>query len=516
VPFPDPTQRPRFTGIAMMLAAVLPLVAASCGEETAPDDVIREVGVVEGYVLAAGTGIAAEVEARRLGDGQTQVTGTADADSTGWYRLELPAGRYRLTTHDEISNLYIQDSGWDTVQVDPAVLRHDLRRARAEIGIGMPAHLEGSHFELSLESHSFSTIDANAYVRAGRLDFVLPGLPAGSFTMQLNDLGSIGDDFYLPGVFTEGDADTLHVVSGGAATYSCDFSLTHATVSGRVTGSWQAAAAYAPYVRAYVDESQMAAVTYCQADGSYSLRFLFPVDVRLEFAHDQITQWYEGDSYANARVFALQPGDHVSGIDVVESGMEVRLEGPGDLAERNVDVLIRDESGREFTPGHMEDNPFAICNLRPGRYYLYVGGACTRQVWAGQWYGGSETPESAAPIDLGVGELRRLEFALTTGGRLAGVFEGAEDEFDWVDFRLCDALGEPLCADWFYAYGGTFEVSGLADGAYLLATRNYGSAYWWYPGTFDLSQAAAVEIVDHGTVAGLVWTMPDDPNKERR
>ncbi|MDO9694786.1 MAG: hypothetical protein Q7W56_08640 [Candidatus Latescibacteria bacterium] len=503
--------------VAILLkASVAPLLAllllASCTGEPETDDLLYEVGAVEGYVLAAGQGRVMDVDARLLEEewsGWTTGSTQADtrSDSTGWYRLELPTGRYRLGVHGQEWHANI-DSKPDTVQIGPYVLRHDVRRGLAMIRLLLPQEWEGASCRLRLENGSYFDGDVRADVVRGWTEFVLPAMGPGSYTMRLLTPNS-SEGIYLPGTLDAAQADVLVVGTDTIAAYEQDFSESYVTVSGRVTGSCLVEPSLQVNVQAFAGGSQEVASAYCDDEGSYQLILPVPLEVRLRFSSGSVEQWYGGDNYETATRFALQAGDRVTGIDLVESGLEIRLAGPGEVMNRSVRVRICDEAGNVLASQNTYDNPIWIGLLRPGRVLVQLDGVCNDQTWASQWFDGAPSPSGATPIDLAAGERRRLDVLLAEGGRITGrVLEADGLDHGSNYINLCDDRGERWCSWSQYTGDGHFVYTGLADGEYYLRADLGDGVLWWYPGTYEFATAAAIGIVDHGEVTGVSWTLP--------
>jgi hypothetical protein len=194
----------------------------------------------------------------------------------------------------------------------------------------------------------------------------------------------------------------------------------------------------------------------------------------------------------------------------------VWLNGPGDLIVRQADLIVRDQDGRDITTWTSNGNRRFFGNLRPGRYYVLVDGRCRNQLWAPQWFGGTEDAAMATPIDLVAGELRRIEMALVTGGRIAGeLLTAAGERPDRTYCRLSDADGVPLCAANLTLTDGFFDYTGLPDGVYHLAVPQSGGVMWWYPGTTDFAQATGLTISGHAVVTDLTWRLPGADREAR-
>ena len=497
-------------GSALLLLALLALV--SCTGEPEPDVELFEVGAVEGYVLVAGQGQVMTVTASRIvadPDGwyDDRVEAQTRSDSTGWYRLELPTGRYALDTRNSAVGS-TGDSRADTVQIVPSVLYHDLRRGLARVRVRVPPEWEGHYCNLNLENDTnYDGRDGDDVVD-GWVEFEIRALEPGSYVMSFGE-PFFGDDFYLPGSLEAAMADTLVVGLESAAVYETAFTDTYATITGQVTGSWQVEPALWMSVTAFSSASREVADATCDDDGRFVIVLPFPLDVRLRFSCYGTSRWCGGDSFETADVFALQAGDRLTGVDAVEGGLEIWLDGPGDLVQRTVRFRIYDETGNLLTSNVAGQNPFRIGNLEPGRVLLQLDGVCNGQTWAGQWYEGAASSADATLIDVEAGVRRRLDVILAPGGRISGALLAADGgDPGSVQVALCDERGEPWCSWPSNTHDGAFAFSGLADGDYYLRAELGDGVLWWYPGSFGFGGAASVAIADHGVVTGLSWTLP--------
>lgn len=497
----------------LALLPLLPLLLVSCTGEIGPDAALREVGAVEGYALVAGRGESLKIVASLLTAGNyydytDEVMAETWSDSTGWYRLEVPAGRYILDTRSTAGGSTIRSKP-DTVQVTPHVLRHDLRRGLARVRVRVPPAWEGRSCSLRLETAT--RYDCNGYDRVedGWADFEYRAVEPGPYLLEFS--GPNGGDFFLPGSLTETGADTLTVGLETAVSYEGDFTETYATISGRVTGSWQLAPVQSLSVAAYTTESRQVSFDDCGPDGSFEIVLAIPQDVRLLFYCGGASRWHGGLTFATATNFALQAGDRITGIDVVEGGLEIWLDGPGVMTHHDVDLEVCDEAGNVLMSQSAWHNPIRIGNLLPGRVLLRLDGICERQTWAGQWFDGAASPADATPIEVVAGERRRLDVSLTPGGSIAGAVREADGASPGpVQVTVCDDRGEPLCEQWSYFSGGIFSFVGLADGDYFLKALTDEGSPWWYPGANAFEGAVAVGIVGHAAVTGLSWTLPPD------
>ncbi len=505
----------KMTRPAPFLTGVLLAVLLTCSCDSEPPTMCptEGIGVLEGYVRELGVGVSAQIGARAMEDSDSGwnlfQTGS---DSTGWYRLALPTGVYQMEVYpygDHISHAELLD----TIRVLPRVFRMDLDRGRAEVRVILPDDQEGEWYHLRLRDDDFQSTSESASVEDGVLAFDFPLLPQGAYTMRLSG-GDLTAEVYLPHSTNIDLADWLLVGADVPTPYRMDFSRSYSSISGSITGSWQESTSiYNPSIHIISPDSLKTGTMGCHPeDGSFTCGFLLTQTVRLRSNYRGVTQWFGGDSFETATVFDLEPGDRITEVALVESGLSVQLDGPGDLAFHEPTITVRDEAGREFFPETYDENPLSICNLSPGRYFLHVDGYCRDEVWARQWYGGSETFEGAVPIDLAEGEFRPITLDLVEGGRIEGnVLRSDGTRPRWAEYSLYDATGEPLCEGWTQWRDfdeGRFRFRGLANGEYFLAVRVAYDEVWWYPGTFDFAEALPISIENHAPVTDVDWRLP--------
>lgn len=486
------------------------ITLASCTEKTTTTCPSFDVGAVEGFVTSSGEGIVVTVGARpHEGPQQGELIATVESDETGWYRLELPSNLYRIVANPQPYTVIFSSNSSDTVRVDSHVVRQDLHLGRAELQIAMPAELNGESYRLRLMSDLYTDFNEDFLVEDGLITAVIPALEPGQYTMLLQGPGML-HRFYLPGAFNEDEADTLNVTTDSVALYEADLSERFAFISGQITGSWQEGQTSAPSVYSYVGELERYDSARCTDDGSFVLALIAPAQIRLSINHSSVRRWYGGDSFDEAESFDLEPGDHITDLDVVGSGIELFLSGPGSYISHRAQVLIRHEDGQAVDVTGYNHSRIEVHNLEPGRYTIGVCGHCLDQIWQERWYDGVGSEAEAEIIELAPGEFRRLSMELEMGGRIAGdLLEASGERPARVYCRLHDTMGEPLCADAANVYDGEFSFPGLADGSYLLSVRIDGEEEWWYPGTLDREQATMIEIVNQGEITNLMWSLPE-------
>jgi len=500
------------------LFLLISLIAlASCTEETTTICPSFDVGAVEGFVTSNGEGIVVTVGAQpQEGPQRGNIITTVESDESGWYRLELPNNLYRIRANPYSYSYWFNPSAEDTVRVDSRIIRWDLHHGRVELQIAMPIELNGESYRVTFESNSHTAYAEDYLVEDGMISIVLPSFEPGPYTMSLRGPG-LRRHYFLPGTFDEDEADTLTVTPDSVAHYAVDLSQRFAFISGQVTGSWQEVTTSSPSILSFPTENLFLDYVSCAADGTFDLTILAPASIRLKIRHNDIGRWYGGYSFDEAESFDLEPGDHITGIDVVESGFELLLSGPGSFINHNADVFIRHEDGHIFKVNGSWRSKIWVHNLEAGRYTIGVCGHCLDQVWQERWFDGSGSEAEADIIELAPGEFRQLSMELEMGGRIAGnLLEASGTPPSTVYCRLHDTDGEPLCDQPSRVYNGEFSFPGLSDGSYLLSVRILGDEEWWYPGTLDQEQATMIEIADQAEITDLMWSLPELSQGELR
>lgn len=487
------------------------LVVAGCQEDTpSPTCPDYAVGALEGYTLSVGQPVSLDIRARGIDEsGWGEIAAETSTDSTGYYRFDLPSGLYRLEVNlgDGFSFDYEER---DTVRVRQTVRRYDLWRGRVEVQVGVPDVFEGEEGSLRLYGESNSET-MHAYVQSGQLHFVFPFQSLGSYKMLLSLANQ--SQFFLPDTYVRSEGQSLDVGKDEVARYEVDFSETYATISGVVTGSWLLAGQSPMEVTLYSSSPyNNAGRGSCDDDGAFTCGVLVPGPHKMKTNYGYyIDQWVGGVSFETAQVFDVQPGDEITGITVVESGIAVRVEWPGDLIGSTPPITIRDENDLEQSVSGPGGNPYYLCNLSPGRYYVQVGQHCDDKTWVPQWFGGTGNFEDAEPIDLVAGELREISVTLVEGGRIEGEVRDQDGLVPvYAQYLLFDTDGVSLCNYWKSWPSDRMHFTGVPDGTCLVAARDPDSQSWYHPGTYDIAEATRIVIENHQTVSGLIWTLPED------
>lgn len=483
------------------LAALGGLLAlGACMSELPEVGPLSDIGVVEGRIVESALGVAATVKFIDATDNDTEANITALADSTGWYRVELPVGLYRVRLGMSGNSVQVSSDA-DTVMVGRCVRRRDFTRIRAQVTVTLPPEYESTSAYLSADRPGMHG-SARVRVVDGTAAFDLRLLPPAKYTMRFRANDYYGT-FLLPGTNVAADADSLDARADPAA-YAIDLRPRHASISGHVTGSWQRTQD-AMHVNAVTLDWGTDSEVECATDGSFRIDTLMPEPIKLCARHNGVENWYGGTSRATATVFDLQPGDHLDGMDLEEGGLDIRFEGPGQMVPVEHSVILHREVGDEITLVRMDGDPVRVTNLQAGRYLLQVGGYCFQEPWQPRWYDDTAVPGEAVPIDIVAGSVQSITMVLRAGGSISGRITREDGETPYAyNVIVGDGAGADLCERTIYTDRDRLLVEGLPDGQYCLSFYD-GTGRWWYPGTRNLAQATRLVISGGNAVGDLVW-----------
>ncbi|MBK6733926.1 MAG: hypothetical protein IPG61_07510 [bacterium] len=487
--------------LVVVLVAIVVAMGACVSEMPDPTP-LAEVGVLEGRVSEAGVPVPARLMLRNLVGG-IEVFADIDADSSGWYRLELPIGIYRASLR--LGNSGSVESDLDTVSVGRAVRRKDFVRGRARVSVTLPPAFDGEEARLQIAS---PYCDAYRYVEVvdGEATFEFRLLPPATYGMILY-ARSGRDAVFLPGTVNAADADSLHVASDSVS-YSVDLRPGHITVSGNVSGSWQLGR-QAMRVRAVTPFGATRSEVDCEPDGSFRIDLFAAEQLRFSARCNGVEQWFGGTSFQGATVYNVQPGDHVTGLELSEGGLRISTVGPGLLVDDRVDFLLVHPDGRRRWFATDQWRPSQISNLEAGTYRLYISGFCSADPWLPQWYDDAATESEAMPLTVVNGAFTDVNLVLRPGGALVGTLVEEDGDAGYIgSIFVQDQAGQDICGSSGHATTGAFSVDGLPDGSYYLRA-SFSGDNWWYPGTGDFSQAILLTVADSDTIGNLVWTVPE-------
>lgn len=514
--------------ISILLSVCL-AVAGGCGgdEDVAPSAPAGALGRIAGRVIAGGVPLnGAEVTAWRMGNDPAGNGSVTDrTDSTGRYEADVAPGSYRISVEAYQSGIYYSQrlywrsegppAGYaraESVKVAPGAdpVRADFEAAALDLQVRLSTNLAGRSLTCTLTPASGGDnvrITANAEGDAWAT-FRFPLLEPGDYRAKMGDV-------WLPGSYDRESGQVFTAETGHTA--SATLAMAESSIlTGSVRGSWQQMDLEVPpsVVPFLEDSTALSGTGVGSDDGAFALLFYAPVRVRLAvklgWLGEEATTWIGGDSYGGATVFDLHPGDRLSDVHLVESGIIARLDGPGEESARFPTAVVVDEAGkvvRQTTGG--QGTVVRMAGFRPGTYRLQVAPERSGdEDWLPQWYDRAESLAAATPITIASeGELVDLTVHLIPAGRIAGEVErpdGTPMEGADVYVTVGDTnirripIGQT-------ERGGVFLLRGLRDGNYRVGTKGESGWIYWHPGTAKWDSATVVRIENHAWISDLRW-----------
>lgn len=524
----------RRTAIACGLAAGLATISwlSSCREDSpTPPEV--EFAIIQGTAFD-GLPIlpdSLEVVARNVGPGNSdQVRGPVAPD--GSYALTVPRGNYVLyldaapAVYYSLAGPTLQPAEADTIRANADVFPADLACGRARIEVSVPPAMRIGRWSVRLQVQNAApwvvvgpSQDAAATVAA---EFRL--LPPSRYVVQLRS--EFFGDVFLPPTLEFAEAAPLEVTTGNEARQLSALTGV-ATLEGRVSGSWQELELGRPDVRAYFTPDDMIATT-TTATGSFALQSLAAATFRFEVNIGGVTRWIGGDDYASATAYPVAPGETITEIVHLESGLECRFSPLGEAPAYLYDVSLVEASG--FTlPVVARDGQVRVANLAPGAIYLHLSTWSHRATWLPQYWDRKPALQYADAITIPTGgRVARVTATLERGGRIFGRLLDADDQVPDPEnlFVLVHAADDSFHVQAFYSNQdfvsdlfdpatGDYTLTQLPDGQYRLRALAGGDRWTWWPGRAAWDSAGVVTIANHADVAGIDWHLLPGPSEGR-
>ena len=257
-------------------------------------------------------------------------------------------------------------------------------------------------------------------------------------------------------------------------------------------------------------------------DGNFDAAFMLPRPVKLLVSQFGIDYWIGGPGFEDATVYTLESGITITGIEYEQCGIHLVVdETEAPLRGENILVYHKDDLSLVATNRDWwgSNRHIAIPNLWPGEYLIHIYPEFWEKGnkdWRPQWFDRAATVDQAQTILLSApGQLERLNLVMELGGQISGRLmdeDGPLKSFSvWVY-----PVGEENSWAENYVYDGSFNLTGLPDGNYVLGARVYSFVYpvesiVWYPGTLDRQEAAVIEIRDASVIEGLDILIPPQP-----
>jgi hypothetical protein len=466
-----------------------------------------------------------------IGNAEPRFESRMHPDATGNYALTVPNGPVVVSITEDFcySRIYYRQDGLtdhsseaDTIQVEGEVYRADFACGRVTVDVGLPPDLpvESLNCWLVEPGSNLNNSSGCDYEVDGRLLAEMRLVRPGRYRAALGhyDLGRV----YLPATFDSTAAEVLTVVAGQNVRHTSELpALAH--LSGSVTGSWQELGIDVPRVEAW-RENRGVCSTEVTTDGQFDLGLLLGGPVRLVVMIANMPGYVGGADFASATVFDLEPGEQVTGISHVESGLEIDIVGLWPLGVYQ-HIHIFDAAGRDLTrrpEGYTGfsnfGSPLQICNLPAGEIFVSLTPSDSRALWLPQFYDRQDSLAVADPITVPPdGQVGRTTVTLVTGGRIHGRVLGPDGEPASGSFylRVYQADDPDTVVAGIASYDGSFDrdtgdyaINQLRNGDYKVRGLAYGGTWIYWPGVVSFEDAGVVTIENLGEVTGIDLTLP--------
>lgn len=551
---------------ALVAAALGPLVGCDRDTDVCGPEV--PAGRLLGHVRTGGQAVTATIAAYRLVDGVLAANAfQTRSDTTGYYGLDLPAGRYVVQVRVPDSYywsagaLYGTRSGVvsavpDTLTIDGSVFATtlDFDLAGLEFDLALSHAIDGEQGQIVLHRRPDDqaagaeiTATASGTITDGRLWLRVPGIPPGAYQIEVvlgyRDFMCFcpygGEHLWLPGTRDRAASPWTTFTADERVTLTGQVATEPAWLSGHVGGAARAMGLLDAVDIAVVTPDSVTVLGERRsvgADGSFAIPLHLAGPVKLAVIQNGTAFWAGGPDFPAATTFDLVPGQSVTDVEVAPSGLLVDVEGPGadlhnaafEFHDAASGALVRTATVRIGT-----QRRFGLANLGPGRYVVHVrhehgyvdgmiSGSDAWPLWRPQWFDRVTTATAAQVLEVSVGQVVPLQLRLETGGVISGRVEagtGADSTYCYVFATPADrqeTLDEVFVSS--ARDQRAFAITGLADGVYKLGScagaliqAEFGpppAGTVWYPATEDWAAAATFTITDAATLADVVLPPP--------
>jgi hypothetical protein len=494
---------------------------------------LAQGAAISGTVYAADgvTPLAgAIVSLSRLRDSRDQLSARqAVSDANGHYRIGgLASGGYQVMA---VREGYL-----------PEYYQEAARRSDADtVQVTAPAEMTGINFSLAqtsaitglITAEVTSTPVANAWIVAyNRSSFsgkhLMPAgkarsdenglyimtLPPGSYLLTAEATGYVAE--WFDNAATVDLATPVEVKSGEHTLAS--FALKGwGGLSGKVSDAVTAAPIAGALIQAFNEEKRVGQLRSFEAtsleDGSYAFPGL-PSGryIVVAKAPGYLKEyWQEADSLRNATIITMENGTPVSGIDFT-LGTGGSIEGvvtdaADNLPIADVRIEIQSRNGRIKMRGVSDaEGKYAIKGLEGGSYLV----SAVHAGYVSQWYDSVATRREATAVEVLASQAATgIDFVLSKVTPLPRSISGLVVD-DSTSLPIQNALILAIPVRSFHrprkalsAEDGTYLLSGLPAGSYVLLVDARGYKGEFYDNVRSWKEAKAIEVIEGQEVTGI-------------
>ncbi len=540
----------------ILIACTLLMLAltSGCDDPATPCPCVA-AGRIQGHVVSPGNLDGASVRAVQVVDGvATDTNFKVNLGVRGSYILDLPAGRYILQCMPTTSERFVYDYtstglSYGHIPPDTLLVNDSVSPLEAEFELGglnllfeVSPGLNGEQAEVIL--HRRDAVETGQWrtylnmgmttIEDGRAEITLDGLLPGEYKLEivlgrrlyLCNCPYDGEHFWMPGIRDEAQSPWYEIVADSTLALACTVATEPARIEGRISGAWQDLGFSTPPALSIVDPDSVTIMGLRQVfdDGQFAVDVHLPGPAKLLVSHGGIKQWIGGPGFEEATIFDLQLGQTISDITLVQSGMQLTIEGGG---QNYFDSEIRFHDPLDMrllatARPSLNGESAAIANLWPGDFLMYITPGLYdlgHSPWRPQWYDRVVDPDQAQLVSISAhGEVVHLDLNLEAGGRVAGTldFGASESTYHHVVITPAD---EPTVWGSYYAFMGrpNFLVQGLPEGEFRIGAFPVSLGWTrgtpppastvWYPGTTDWNSGETITIQNASEVSGIVIPM---------
>ena len=335
-------------------------------------------------------------------------------------------------------------------------------------------------------------------------EYVIAGLPSGSYTVSFSGPGEYAPQYYKEKVYAS-EAQSVTVVAG-TTTSGVGAEL---QPGGKITGIVTSLATSLPLegisvCRHAVKEESFGFCTSTNAKGEYTLAGLPATEYKLAFSTsigNYLTQYYHGKgSLAEAEPVGVAADETKSGIN---AAMRVGGQISGTVTNAASKMPVSGAAVTAYTTGDSyvtntstnAKGEYTLPGLTTGSYT--VGFNASTQDLVPQYYEDKSTLGEATSVGVTTGTTTEgINASLQVGGSIAGTVTNATTKapLTGTDVEVATTSGD------FVAFtttngGGEYKVSGLKEGSYEVSFSAYGFENQYYNGKSNFPEATPVSVV---------------------
>lgn len=538
----------------LVIAAV---ACSGCGDETVPCEPEIPAGRIEGDVTSGESLDNMIVVFTRLASESVRaLTLETVPDTSGYYGMDLPAGRYtvgiQVAGYEYLYEYNAAELSYGQIPAD--ILLVDQRHSHSGINfsfgnllvdVTLSQTIEGEDGEIFIyRRDAAGTSSARSYINYGRdvinngaCQIFIPGVLPGEYKVELVLGRRIylcncpydGEHIWYPATRDSSVSPWISVPAGNTEQLAIAANPVTATISGEVIGAWQELNHHIePEISIFdIDSHKAMGRRRVKTDGSFSVDLHLPGTMKLLVTHGTMEQWIGGAAFDEATTYTVINGETVEDIQLVESA--IQLSATSDEASLNSQLIkfyrAGDRSLAAYWQYDVDYSTFKsginILNIQPGDYYMHLEPFAPGQSpWLAQWYDRQPTIDEAIRVVIpAAGEIVDLSVTLLPGGVIRGGIVQSTMPAQSYYVAVTPADAERI---WGYVTLWTteteFEILGLPDGEWKLGAWIPGedgndhpeppARAIWYPGTSAWDDATLITISAASDIDGIILSIP--------